>query len=161
MYVSVCGLTLNKQKCQFRPFKLTFYGHDLRTRRIDASKEKIAAIQAARPPQNAREARSFMGHVQYSAKFIPDLVTIRRPILDLTRKDAKFHWEPEQASKFNKLKRLIFKAETLTSIRKECKTRIVVDAFLIELCSILTQLQDGTWREVAYLSRSLSDVEPI
>ena len=42
---------------------------------------------------------------------------------------------------------------------KECKTRIVVDAFPIGLCSILTQLQDGIWRVVAYLSRSLSDVE--
>ena len=135
---SVCGLTLNEKKCQFRLFKLTFFEPDFSTRGIDASEDKIAAIQAARPPQNAIEARSFMGLVQYSAKFIPDLVSIRRPMWDLTRKDAKFHWGPEQEIEFNKLKRLISKAETLAYFCKECKTRIVVDASPIGLCSILT-----------------------
>ena len=141
--LSECGLTLNKKKCQFCLSKLTFFGHDLSTRGIDASEKKVAAIQAARPPQNARQARSFMGLVQYSAKFISDLATIGRPILDLTRKDAKFHWGPEQESALKKLKRLISKAETLAYFRKECKTCIVVDVSPIGLNSILTHLQDG------------------
>ena len=146
---SVCGLTLNKKQCQSRLSKVFFFGHEFSTRGIDASEEKIAAIQAARPPQNAIEPRSFMGLVQYSAKFIPDLVNIRRPMWDLTRKDAKIYWGPEQESEFNKLKRLISKAETLAYFCKECKTRIVVDTSPIGLCSILTQLQDGIWRVVA------------
>ena len=91
---NVCGLTLHEKPHQFH--KLTFFGHKFSTCGIDASKEKLAAIQAARPPQNAREAKSFMGLVQYSEKFIPDLVTIRRPILDSTRKGAKFHWGPNK-----------------------------------------------------------------
>ena len=156
--LSECGLTLNKKKCRFRLSKLTFFGHNLSTRGIDASEEKVAAIQAARQPQNARKTRSFMRLVQYSAKFIPDLV-IGKPILDLTRKDAKFHSGPEQESEFNKLKRLVFKAETLAYFRKKCKTRIVVDASSRGLCNILTQMQGGIWRVVAYLSTSLSDVE--
>ena len=40
----VCGLTLNKKKCQFRLFKLTFFEPEFSTRGIDASEEKIAAI---------------------------------------------------------------------------------------------------------------------
>ena len=58
--LSECGLTLKKKQCQYRLSKLAFFGHDLRTVGINASKEKIAAIEAARPPQNAREARLFM-----------------------------------------------------------------------------------------------------
>ena len=46
----VCGLTLNKKKCQFRLFKLTFFEPDFSIRGSDASEEKIAVIQAARPP---------------------------------------------------------------------------------------------------------------
>ena len=87
---NVCGLTLNKKPCQFCLSKLTFFGHEFSIRGIDASEEKLAAIQAARPPQNARKARSFMGLVQYSEKFIPDLVSIRRPILDSSRKAPNF-----------------------------------------------------------------------
>ena len=59
---NVCGLTLHEKPHQFH--KLTFFGHKFSTCGIDASKEKLAAIQAARPPQNAREAKSFMGLVQ-------------------------------------------------------------------------------------------------
>ena len=93
---SVCGLTLNKKQCQFRLSKLTFFGDEFNARGIGASEEKIAAIQAARPPPNARETRSFMGLVQYFAKFIPDLVTIRRPILDSTGKTPNFTGGPNK-----------------------------------------------------------------
>ena len=47
---SVCGLTLNKKKWQFRLFKLTFFEPEFSSRGIDASEEKIAAIQIAKPP---------------------------------------------------------------------------------------------------------------
>ena len=141
---SVCGLTLNKKKRQFRLSKLTFFEHDFSTRGIDANEEKITTIQTARPPRNAREVKSFMGLVQYFAKFIPDLATIGRPILDLTRKDAKFQWGPEQESEFIKLKRLISKAETLASFCKECKTCHFVDISPTGLCSILMHLISPT-----------------
>ena len=70
------GLTFNRDKCRFRLSKLTFFGHDLRSRGIKANDEKVQAIQNARPPLNEKEARSFMSLVQYSAKFIPNLATI-------------------------------------------------------------------------------------
>ena len=91
-----------------------------------------------------RQGRSCnLSTVQYSAKFISNLATIWRPILDLTRKDTKVYWGPEQESAFKKLKRLISKAEILAYFRKECKTRIAVDVSPIALGCILTQLQGG------------------
>jgi len=90
------GLTVNEKKCKFRLPKLTFFGHDLSRRGIETSEEIIAAIQDCESAKTASEARSFIGLVQYSAKFIPDLASIGSPIQDLTRKHVDFVWGEKQ-----------------------------------------------------------------
>ena len=90
------GLTLNGNKCEFRLSKLTFFGHELTSDGINPSEEKVAAIRDARAPKDASEVRSFMGLVQYSAKFMPDVASVARPLQELTRKGANFVWGAEQ-----------------------------------------------------------------
>ena len=69
------GLTLNGDKCEFRLPRLTFFGHEVTQNGVEPSEEKVAAIRNADPPQNASEARSFLGLAQFVSKFIPDLST--------------------------------------------------------------------------------------
>ena len=153
------GLTLNGKKCEFRLSKLTFFGHELTHRGVNPSEEKVAAIQDATPPKDASEVRSFMGLVQYSAKFLPNLASVAQPIQELTRKGAKFVWGTEQQSTFKELKRLITQADTLAYYQVDCRTRIVADASPVSLGAVLTQEQKGEWRVISYASRSLTDVE--
>ena len=105
------------------------------------------------------EVRSFMGLVQYSAKFMPDLPSIARPIQDLTRKGILFVWGAEQQKAFQDLKLLITHAETLPYYQVGCRTRIVADALPVGLGAVLTQQQGGVWRIISYASRSLTDME--
>lgn len=84
------GLTLNGGKFEFRPSKLIFFGYELTSDDINPSKEKIAVIRDARAPKDVSEVRSFMGLVQYSAKFMLDVASVARPIQVLTRKGVKF-----------------------------------------------------------------------
>ena len=109
--LSEAGLTVNGDKCEFRLTKLKFFGHELSSDGVSPSEEKIAAIRDARSPKDASEVRSFMGLVQYSAKFMSDLASIARPIQDLTRKGVPFVWAAEQQKAFQELKRLITQAE--------------------------------------------------
>jgi len=153
------GMTLNKRKCEFRMPELTFFGLNLTEDGINPTEEKIAAILNAGSPKTASEARSFMGLVQYSARFIPNLSTISKPIRDLTIKNQNFTWGREQEKAFLRLKTLISSAETLAYFRRDCQTRIIADASPVGLGAVLTQLQDGQWRVVSYASRSLTDVE--
>ena len=44
-------------------------------------------------------------------------------------------------------------------IENDCMTRVVADAEQTGLVAVLTQLQDGQWRIVAYTSRNLTTVE--
>jgi len=153
------NLTLNKEKCEFRMSKLTFFGHVVTSRGIDPSEEKVGAIRDAEPPKSVSEARSFLGLVQYSAKFLPDLSSVAQPIQELVRKDTPFVWAEAQDRAFKELKRLITSSDTLAYFREDCRTRIVADASPVGLGAVLTQLQDNEWRVIAYASRSLSDVE--
>ena len=62
------------------------FGHKLSSNGVSPSEEKIAAIIDTRPPEGASEVRLSICLVQYSAKFMPDVASIARPIEGLTRK---------------------------------------------------------------------------
>jgi transposase InsO family protein len=157
--IAESGLTLNPKKCEFRLTKLTFFGHDLSAEGISASNEKVAAIKEASEPETVAEVRSFLGLVQYSAKFIANYAQIAEPLRKLTRKNVKFEWGIEQKQAFAKLKEEITHSGTLAYFRQDCKTRIVADAGPAGLGAVLLQQQDEFWRPIAYASRCLSDVE--
>ena len=111
------------------------------------------------PPKDASEVRSFMGLVQYSIKFMPNLASIAQPIQVLTRKGIKFVWGPKQKSALNELKCLITHVDTLAYFEVGCGTCMVADASPVGLGAVLTQQQSNTWRVIAYASHGLSDVE--
>lgn len=73
--------------------KPTFFAHELTSDSINVNpcKKKIAAIRDARPPKDVSEVQLFMYLVQYSSKFVPDIVSMAKPIQELTRKGVMFH----------------------------------------------------------------------
>ena len=76
---------------------------------------KVKAVIEAREPKSVSEVRSFMGLVQYSARFIPDLATVSEPLRQLLKKCAPFQWDKEQQTAFDELKRRLASADTLVS----------------------------------------------
>ena len=152
-------LNLNERKCQFRLPKLTFFGHDLSSKRIAPSEEKVSAVQNATPPPSTAEVRSFLGLVQYFAKFLPDFSQVAKPLRMLTRKDQQFMWEDAQQKSFLKLKDLLTRTETLAYFKNECRTCTAADAGPTGTGAVLTQLQDRLWTVISYASRNLTDVE--
>ena len=55
-------------------------------------------------PKFASEVRSFVGHFDYSSRFIPSLATIAELLRQLTRKNVKFVWGEAQGKAFDELK---------------------------------------------------------
>ena len=79
-------LTPNRDKCQFKMSHLEFRGHILSVRGIGPADIKVKAVVDAREPTNAAEVRCFLGLVNFTARFIPDLATVSEPLRQLTRK---------------------------------------------------------------------------
>ena len=104
--------------------------------------------------------KSFLGPINFLARFTPNLATEAEPLQRLTRSGNKWIWGPDQQKSFHGLKNSISRASCLVFFDKDRKTELRVDASPVGLGAILCQIQgDGTSRPVSYASRSLSDVE--
>ena len=84
------GLTLNRDECQFKMSHLEFMGNVLSARGIGPADVKVKAVVDAREPTNAAEVRSFLGLVNFTARFIPDLATVSAPLRQLTKRGESF-----------------------------------------------------------------------
>lgn len=58
----------------------------------------LKAVADTRGPESASEVRSFLGLVNYSARFIPDLTMLTEPLRRLTKKGVEFQWGPSSGS---------------------------------------------------------------
>lgn len=151
------GLTLNRDKCAFSMSKLTFVGCLFSNQGIGHTESRVEAVIDAREPQNAEEVPSFLGLVNFSARFIPNLARIAEPLHKLTRKQTPFVWGTEQQGAFDALKDSLANAETLAYFDSNAEeTKLITD---VGLGAVLTQVQGGCERVVAYASSSLKDVE--
>ena len=134
-------------------------GHFLVIPARNTTESKVEAVVKAREPETAAEVRRFMGLVNFSAKFIPNLATIAEPLRHLTKAGIIFKWEREQQEEFNALKKALASAETLAYCDKDAKTRVIADASPVGVGAVLSQEHDGVFRPVYCASRSLTAVE--
>ena len=56
------------------------------------------------PPATVREVRGAIGMLSYYRRYIPNFAEIAAPIIDLTKRYAKFVWTPQFDRAFNFLK---------------------------------------------------------
>ena len=153
------GLTLNRDKCILRMSELSFMGHMLSARGIGPEDAKVQAVKEARHPETSTEVRSFLGMVNYSSRFIPNLATIAEPLRRLTRKGEPFIWNEEHENSFNQLKESLANTDTLGYFDRNATTSLITDASPVGLGAVLVQEHKGENRVICYISRSLTDTE--
>ncbi|XP_053374880.1 uncharacterized protein K02A2.6-like [Mercenaria mercenaria] len=153
------GFTLNSSKCQFEMSKVTFMGNVLSEHGVGPTESKVRDVLNARAPRNAAEVRSFLGLVNFNARYIQNLASISEPMRRLTRKNVRFKWGREEQNSFDTLKQKLASAEILGYFDINAKTQVVTDASPYGLSAVLTQRQGNDYRVICYASRSLTDVE--
>ena len=108
----------------------------------------------------SQKLRSFLGSVQFCAKFIPNFATISSPLWDLTCKVAECCWAPRGDKAFGYFKTRLTHAPVMAYHRQGAPTRLTTDPSLVGIGAILEQEQeDGSYRPICYASRKLSKVE--
>ena len=86
------GIRLKKDKCHFFQSYVEYLGHVIDARGVHTSEKKVQAIVEAPAPQNLHELRSFLGLLNYYAKFLPNLASTLHPLHELLRDDHPWHW---------------------------------------------------------------------
>ena len=139
---------------------ISFMAMRLSQKGIQPSSQKVEAIKAFKTPRTVTKVKSFLGLINFLARFVPNMATLAKPLRLLTRAGNPWTWGPEQQSAFNSLKASISSESCLALFSRHRKTEVRVDGSPVGLGAILCQIQeDETSRPAAYASRSLSDVE--
>ena len=145
------GLTINRNKCEFKVRKIKFYGHIFTKEGISPDPEKVQALHEAALPTNQSEVRSFLGLAQCCSDFIDNFATMTEPLRELIKKDSPWKWGEHQESAFNAIKATLSEEATTAYFDPEKETTINP----VGLAGILMQQK----QTIASGSRSLTPVK--
>uniref|UniRef100_A0A2N9HHR4 Uncharacterized protein n=1 Tax=Fagus sylvatica TaxID=28930 RepID=A0A2N9HHR4_FAGSY len=73
-------------------------------RGIEIDPAKVQAIRSMPAPKTEKEIRSFLGRINYVARFIAQLTATCEPLFKLLRKDVKIKWTEDCQRAFDKIK---------------------------------------------------------
>ena len=112
------------------------------------------------PPKDEAQLSSFLGLVNYYARFLPNLSTVLAPLNRLKSKNVKFEWTPECDSAFEEVKQLVVSRQILTHYDPILPLKLDCDASCYGIGAVISHtFPDGSEKPVAFASRSLTSSE--
>eukprot|EP00079_Xenopus_tropicalis_P016020 XP_004914327.1 PREDICTED: uncharacterized protein K02A2.6-like [Xenopus tropicalis] len=155
-----CGLRVKREKCEFFKNSLEYLGHMIDASGLHKSANKLRAVAEAPVPVNVSQLRSFLGLVNYYARFVPNLSTVLHPLNAMLHKEVKWNWSPECEGAFQEIKRQLLTPNVLTHYDPRLPVRLACDASPYGVGAVLSHLMpDGQERPIAFASRTLSKAE--
>ena len=101
------GMKLKKEKCAFCLPRVEYLGHIISEEGLCPSASKVKAIKEAPKPSSMSELKSFLGLVNYYAKFLPNSATVLAPLYKLLKHTESWQWNKEQQVSFEKIKEML------------------------------------------------------
>ena len=80
LIIKESGLILNKEKCELKKDKLTYFGHVLSADGLSPDPDTVKAIRELQVPTNEPELCRVIGMINYLGRFIPNLATGIHPM---------------------------------------------------------------------------------
>lgn len=158
------GLKLQPQKCHLFRREVKYLGHVVSKRGVATDPDKTAAVQNWPVPETVTQVRSFLNFAGYYRRFIPGFSRVAAPITALLQgtagvKKAAVQWSPKCQQAFDELKQALLQAPVLAYADFNLPFLLYTDASLEGLGAVLSQVQGGRERVIAYASRSLKPHE--
>jgi hypothetical protein len=154
-------LYLQPDKCEFEKTTVEYLRVIISHNSVTMDLVKVAGVVDWLKLTSKKEVQSFLGFTNFYQCFIKDFSEHARPLFDLTKNDAKWHWGKDEQSAFDRLKQNVMTAPVLISPNSTQPFRIEADSSDFATGAILSQVspEDGKWHPVAFFSKSLSPVE--
>ena len=154
-------LFLKPDKCEFEQTKVEYLGVIISHNSDEMDLVKVAGVAEWPIPNNKKEVQSFLGFINFYRRFVQDFSHHAHPLFNLTKNDVKWLWSQEEQSAFDTLKSLVTSAPILTSPDNSRPFHIEADSSDFATRAVLSQesVIDRKWHPVAFLSKSLSEVE--
>lgn len=155
-----CGVRVNLAKCEFAKKSVDYLGHLIDAEGIHPTSEKLDAITNSQKPKDVKELRSYLGLINYYAKFIPRMSTVLRPLHLLLMKDREWRWTPECDDAMQKCTDLLTSQQVLVHYDCRKPLRLATDASPTGVGAVLSHvMENGDEKPIAFASRTLSSSE--
>ncbi|UYV65035.1 K02A2.6-like [Cordylochernes scorpioides] len=153
------GLTLKKEKCEFKKSSLIFLGCRIDAEGIHPTEEKCEAIKNFPKPENKKELQSFLGLLNFYSKFLKDRTTVLEPLHRLLNKRNCWKWKEVEDRAFREAKNLIQSDLVLTPYDARKPLVLACDASPFGVGAVLSHVEEGMERSIAFASRTMSQTE--
>ncbi|UYV84832.1 K02A2.6-like, partial [Cordylochernes scorpioides] len=153
------GLTLKKEKCEFKKSSLIFLGCRIDAEGIHPTEEKCEAIKNFPKPENKKELQSFLGLLNFYSKFLKDRTTVLEPLHRLLNKRNCWKWKEVEDRAFREAKNLIQSDLVLTPYDARKPLVLACDASPFGVGAVLSHVEEGIERPIAFASRTISQTE--
>ncbi|KAJ8063485.1 hypothetical protein OCU04_007361 [Sclerotinia nivalis] len=151
------GLYANLSKYEFLKPETKFLGLIVNREGIRMDPAKIKTIIDWKTPKNLTDVQMFIGFSNFYRRFIRDFSSIIRSMVNLTKKDVAFQWDPGCEKSFSNLKAAFTAALVLTFF--DWKKDVILETDVSDYVSagVLSQYDnDGILKPIAYFSKKYS-----
>ena len=155
----LANLKLKPKKCFLLAQEVDYLGHHISRDGVAPLASKVTAITHWKEPENLEELRSFLGLACYYRRFVDDYSGIAKPLTELLKKDVRYDWTPLRQKAFDDLRRALVTAPCLAFPKADCRFMLDTDASDMAIGGVLSQIQDGGERVIAYYSRTLNSTQ--
>lgn len=151
------NLKLKPKKCSLFQHQVLFLGHLVTDEGIACDPSKIEAVKEWPTPTNVNEVRSFLGLAGYYRRFILNFSELASTLTNLTKKGVRFRWTSQCQESFECLKEKLISAPVLCYPVENGQFILDTDASGHAIGAVLSQVQEGEEKVIAYASKMLGD----
>ena len=125
---------------------------------VKMEQEKIKAVKEWKTSTKVKDVESFLGFANFYRRFIQNFNYTAKPLNELKGK-KKWVWNENYQKAFDKLKNKIMSQLVLSLPKREGKFRVETDTLEYAIGEVLSQKQEGKWKLIAFLSRTMQPAE--
>ena len=153
------NLKLKPSKCELFRREVRYLGHIVNEAGVSTDPEKVSAVRDWPEPGCVRELQQFLGTVGYYRRFCPNLADLAVPLNHLINKGVKYNFSPECKQAFDALKDRLTTAPILGYPDPSLAYILDTDASAKAIGAVLSQVQSGIERPIAYFSKTMIPAE--
>ena len=152
-------LYIKPEKCRWKVREVGFLEVVIGLEGIKMEEEKMKGVLKWPTSKCVKDVQKLLELANYYCRFIKGFASIARLLHDIV-KDKKWDWIEKQEKAFKELKERFTKKLVLAVLDLDKKMRMEVDTSNYAMGGILSmECEDGLWRPVAFLSKSLNEME--
>ena len=161
------GLTVNPDKTYLGKTSIEYVGHVLDSEGLTFSREKIEEVIQFPTPRTLGEIKSFIGLSNFLRDNIRNMSDITQPLNQILttakytkkKRNHTIIWTDEAIEAFERIKREINECPKLFFIDDSSPIHLYTDASLYGIGAYLCQLRDGKEHAIAFMSKTLTEVQ--